>query len=271
MLYDTHCHPYLSKEKSQKETLERFFCGTDRYLNSIAVDISSSFQSIHLAQEYNWVFASIWIHPTSTQEYIGRQERVIQILSELYEKYQDDIIAIGESGLDYYWLKKISQEHNISREDFRQIQKDFFIAQIRLAQKLKLPLIIHNREASKDIFEILKTENFTNFVFHCYSEDLKFAQKLIEFAPECKLWFGWVITFKNATEVQKKAINIPLKNIIIETDAPYLTPVPYRWKEENEPLYCQYVLEKIIELRSESPEEIMKTIFENSVEFFIKK
>ena len=103
---------------------------------------------------------------------------MIQILSELYEKYQDDIIAIGESGLDYYWLKKISQEHNISREDFRQIQKDFFIAQIRLAQKLKLPLIIHNREASKDIFEILKTENFTNFVFHCYSEDLKFAQKV---------------------------------------------------------------------------------------------
>jgi len=272
MLYDTHCHPYLSKEKSQKETLERFFCGSNRYLNSVAVDISTSLHSIHLAEEYIGVYASIGIHPTSTHEYIGRQERVIKILSDLYKKYQGNIVAIGECWLDYYWLEKISTQHNISQKDLKQTQKDFFIAQIRLAKKLKLPLIIHNREASEDILEILKAENFTNFVFHCYSEDLNFAQRLIDFAPDCKLWFGWVVTFKNAKSVQDAVQSIPLKNIIIETDAPYLTPVPYRGKEENEALYTQYVLEKIIELRDESPEEITKTIFENSTSFFkIKK
>lgn len=270
MLYDTHCHPYLSKEKTVDKVLERFFCGSDRFLNSIAVDISTSLQSIHLSEEYRWVFASIGIHPTSVQEYIGRQKRVINILSDLYEKYHKNIVAIGECGLDYYWLKKISDDHGISQEELISVQKEFFIAQIWLSKKLWLPLIIHNREASKDIYKILVAEKCKNFVFHCYSEDLEFAKKLIKFSPNCKLWFGWVVTFKNAKSVQDAAQNIPLKNIIIETDAPYLTPAPYRGKQENEPIYTQYILEKIIELRDEKPDLITKAIYENSKDFFIK-
>jgi TatD DNase family protein len=93
---------------------------------------------------------------------------------------------------------------------------------------LNLPVIIHNIEAKEDVFEILKQESFKNFIFHCYSEDLEFAKKLLEFAPNCKISFSGIVTFRNALGVQETAKNIPLENIIAETDSPYLTPVPYR-------------------------------------------
>jgi len=154
----------------------------------------------------------------------------------------------------------------------KKLQKLFFKAQIELAKKYNLPVIIHNRESKDDVLEILQETNFKNFIFHCYSENLEYAQKLLEFSPNCKISFSGIVTFKNALDIQKTAKNIPLKNILVETDSPYLTPTPLRWKEENEPSYTKYVLEKIIELREESPEEIKKTIFENSLEmFWIKK
>jgi TatD DNase family protein len=97
-----------------------------------------------------------------------------------------------------------------------------------LAKKFNLPIVIHNREAKDDILEILKQEDFKDFIFHCYSEDLDFALKLLEFSPNCKIGFSGVVTFKNAKEIQETAKNIPLKNILAETDSPFLTPVPYR-------------------------------------------
>ncbi len=111
----------------------------------------------------------------------------MQQLEELYVKNTKYIVAIGEAGLDYHWLESLSQRHKISQEEIICIQKDFFRAQIQLAKKLNLPLIIHNRSAKDDVFEILQQENFKHFVFHCYSEDLEYAQKLLSFAPDCKL------------------------------------------------------------------------------------
>lgn len=271
MLYDTHTHPYLSQLKAQKEILKRFFSVENRYLNSIWVDINTSLQSISLSKQYPWVFASIGIHPTSTQEYIGKNEETIQQLKYIYQENREYVIAIGECWLDYHWLESLSQKYTIPVQTLKEVQKTFFITQIQLAKKLNLPIIIHNRDAKEDVFEILQQEDCKNFVFHCYSEDIIFAKKIIDFSPHCKLWFWGVVTFKSAILVQETAQKIPLKNIIIETDAPYLTPIPYRGKEENEPLYTQYVLEKIIELRDESPEEITRTIFANSESFFIKK
>jgi TatD DNase family protein len=100
--------------------------------------------------------------------------------------------------------------------------------QIQIAKKYNLPLIIHNRESKEDILTILKEEDFKNFVFHCYTEDIKYAQKLLDFSPNCKLSFSGIITFKNAILVQETAKYIPLKNIMIETDSPYLSPAPER-------------------------------------------
>lgn len=271
MLYDTHCHPYLQIKKSQEEILERFFLSPGRYLNSIWVDIPTSKSSALLAKDYPQIFASIGIHPTSCLDYKDSLPEVLHELKNMYLENSNNIVAIWECGLDYHWLWSLSQKYKLGEDKIIEIQKTFFRAQIHLARELSLPFIIHNRNASKDVFQILIEEDYTNFVFHCYSENLEYAKKLINFAPECKLWFGWVVTFKNAQQIQETAKHIPLKNIIIETDAPYLTPVPYRGKQENEPLYTQFVLEKIIELRGETPEEITKVIFENSVNMFIKK
>lgn len=271
MLYDTHSHPYLAKSLSQEEILETFFSDDWKYINSIWVDIESSLTSIQLAEKYPWVFASIGIHPTHSLDYIWKLDNTIEKLRQLYRANKEQIVAIWEAGLDYYWLESLSEKYNITKEEIISLQKDFFRAQIWLARELWLPLIIHNREAAQDVLDILKQEDFKNFVFHCYSEDLDYAKELISFAPDCKLGFWWVVTFKNAKATQETAVNIPLRNMIIETDSPYLTPMPYRGKQENRPSFTKYILSHIIDLRKESPEEIQKTIFQNSTQFFSLK
>ncbi len=272
MLYDTHSHPYLAKDLSETEILESFFSWGWKYINSIWCDIESSKKSIELSNTYPWVYASIGIHPTHVLDYLHQEiDDVIGTLESLYLDNKDFIVAIWETGLDYYWLKNLSLTHKISTHEIVEIQKNYFRAQIRLADKLWLPIIIHNRESSEDIYKILQEEDFTNFVFHCFSEDLEYAQKLIKFAPNCMIWLWWVVTFKNAVSTQRVAENIDLKHIIIETDSPYLTPTPFRWKRENEPILVKEVLSKIIDLRSESSELITQQIFQNSIDFFSVK
>jgi len=268
MIYDTHSHPYLAKEKSQEEILENFFSNPLNRLNSIACDLESSTTSIEIARKFDWAYASIGIHPTHCLEYFWKVEETIKYLEDMYYSNKHHIVAIGEIWLDYHWLKKLSDGYNISQSEIILSQKEFFIAQIALAKKLELPIIIHNRDSSDEVLEILRETWCKNFVFHCYSEDLAYAQKLLSHSPNCMLWFWWVVTFKNALKTQETASCIPLANIIIETDSPYLTPTPYRGKQENEPSLTRYVLSKIIDLRSESTQEVTSAIYKNSLKFF---
>lgn len=268
MLYDTHCHPYLLQDITCENAIKNFQSENWKFLNCIACDVDSSQTSIHLAQKYDCVYATIGVHPTHTIRNKKSVEEEIQSLEDLYEKNKHFIVAIGESWLDYYWLESLSEKYSLSIDEITQIQKQYFRAQINLAKKLWIPLIIHNRNASDDIFQILQQENFHNFVFHCFSESYDFARKLLDFAPDCMLWFWGIATFKNASDIQDVVRKIPLKNIIIETDAPYLTPTPLRGKKENEPALVRYVLSKIIDLREEGSQEITKCIFDNSKKFF---
>ena len=256
MLYDTHCHPNLAKNKNKIEIINNFLEeNPEGFLNIIWTDLEKSKNVIELSKKFDRTFCSIWIHPCDISDLDIKN--TINYLEKLYLENKEKIVAIWETGLDYYWEKDKKEE-----------QKKFFKAQIKLAEKYNLPVIIHNRESKEDIFQILEGTNFKNFIFHCYSEDIEYAQKLINFSPNCKISFSGIVTFKNAKEIQETAKNIPLKNILVETDSPYLTPTPHRWKQENEPAFTKYVLEKIIELRSENSEEIKKTIFENSLEVF---
>ena len=266
-MYDTHCHPYLQKNKKVREVFKNFK-ESGSFLNSIWVDIETSVKSIELSEQNAFVYASIWIHPCYVLKYKDSLDESIEKLESLYLKNKKNIIAVWECWLDYHWLENISDESSIGIEEIRALQKEFFKAQINLAKKLWLPLIIHNRNSKDDVFEILKENQFKNFIFHCYSEDLDYAIKLIDFAPSCKISFSWIITFKNAFHIQETSKSIPLENIIAETDSPYLTPVPFRWKQENEPEFTKYVIEKIVELRSEGCEQIKKQIFENSLSIF---
>ena len=167
-------------------------------------------------------------------------DRVIQDILKMLNNHHDIVNdkKIANFTKDY-------QEKIITLR--KKLQKIFFVAQINLAKKYDLPVIIHNRETSEDILEILKETNYKNFIFHCYSENLDYAKKLLEFAPKCKISFSGIVTFKNAKEIQETVKNIPLESILIETDAPYLTPHPFRGTR-NEPYYTTHVCKKLAQI-----------------------
>ena len=277
MLYDTHCHPNLAKIKNSQQIIQIFRKeNPEGFLNIIWTSLKTNIDVLELSKKYDYTFCSVWIHPCDIVE--SDLKKSILQLEKLLKNNQNKVVAIGECGLDYYWLKKHSNEHckaGIKQKEVvqkikkqKKLQKIFFKAQIELAKKYNLPIIIHNRESKNDIFEILKKTNFKNFIFHCYSENIEYAKKLINFSPKCKLSFSWIVTFKNALDIQQTAKNIPLQNILIETDSPYLTPAPFRWKQENEPSFTKYVLEKIVQLRNENKQVIKRQIFENSLKIF---
>lgn len=269
-IFDTHCHPYLNKQKEQNTVITNFFQNGWKYMTVIWTNLKTSKISIEIANKYDWVFVTIWIHPC---DITGLDlDNTIKTLENLYKDNKEKIVWIWECWLDYYRLErdnKINKLEKVNRDKIIEKQKKiqwlFFKAQILLAKKYDLPVIIHNRESKDDVLKILKELDFKKFIFHCYSENLEYAQKLIEFSPECKISFSGIITFNSAQDIQKTAKNIDINHILAETDSPYLTPTPYRWKEENEPLYTKYIIEKINKLRWEICDE---QILNNSLEIF---
>lgn len=266
LLYDTHCHPNLSVKKDKNEIIKRFKIeNKSAFLNCIGTDLKTSIDAINLAKTYDYVKASIWIHPCDI-DWLELEDTIDKLEKILIEnkKY---IVAIWETWLDYYRLWSIfKNEADILKT--KELQKQFFIAQIKLAKKYNLILVIHNREAKDDIFEILKNTWIKNFIFHCYTEDLEYANKILEYSKDAFISFSWIISFNNTNAIKDTAKYINLENILIETDSPYLSPIPFRWKEENEPNFVKIILEEIVKLRKESREVIEKQIFLNSKKAF---
>lgn len=273
-LFDTHCHPNLNSVKDKNEVIENFFEKWWKYINIIWTNSKKNKDVLKLSSQYKNVYVSLWIHPSDV--YNLDVNETISELVQLIINNKEKVIWVWEIWLDYHWFEDDVEFKNISYEQKEKIinnmkdkQKIFFIAQIELAKKLNLPVIIHNRDSKDDLIEILEKTWCKNFIFHCFTENLEYAKRLIKLSPECKISFSWIVSFKNAKDIQEVAKNIPLKHILAETDAPYLTPSPLRWKEENEPLYTKYVIDAINNLRWEDCSE---QIFENSLEaFWIKK
>ena len=196
------------------------------------------------------VYSMVGIYPSEAKTYNNDVEEKIIEYAE-----NPKVVAIGEIGLDYYWDKS-----------FVDLQKEVFIKQIKLANKLNLPIVVHDREAHKDCFDILKEHNNgSKVLFHCFSGS-------VEFMRECTRegWFialGGVVTFKNSIKMKEVAVEVPLDKLVLETDAPYLTPVPFRGKE-NKPAYVKYVAEEIAKLRRMSYEDIVDITTTNAGEFF---
>lgn len=205
---------------------------------------------IKLVNRYDNVYGMLGVHPTEVKDWTDD-------LADKIRKYSKNpkIVAIGEIGLDYYWDKS-----------FNDLQKEIFIKQIKLANELNLPISIHDREAHKDTFDILKEHNKNSkIVMHCFSGSVEFANECIKEGMYIAL--GGVVTFKNAVKMKEVAINIPLDRLLLETDAPYLTPVPFRGKE-NQPAYTKYVAEEIAKLRNITVDEINKATTQNTFEVF---
>ena len=205
---------------------------------------------IKLVNRYDNVYGMLGVHPTEVKDWTDD-------LADKIREYSKNpkIVAIGEIGLDYYWDKS-----------FNDLQKEIFIKQIKLANELNLPISIHDREAHKDTFDILKEHNKNSkIVMHCFSGSVEFANECIK--EGMYIAFGGVVTFKNAVKMKEVAINIPLDRLLLETDAPYLTPVPFRGKE-NQPAYTKYVAEEIAKLRNITVNEINKATTQNTFEVF---
>ena len=146
-------------------------------------------------------------------------------------------------------------------------QKSWWIMQWELACRYDLPLVIHTRDARDDTLDFMRQNGIDRCVMHCFSEDWDFASDLLDFSREIYFSFSGILTYKNAPKIQEAAMKIPLDRILIETDAPFLAPQPVRGTI-NEPAHTRYVLEKLVELRSESPDEIERVVYENSLRFY---
>ena len=249
-MIDTHSHINMIKSKSSDEVVQNaIFSGVDKVIVPSAhpQDIEDV---MSLIDKYDNVYGMLGIHPTECQNWTDDlTDKIIE-----YSKHKK-IVAIGEIGLDYYWDKSNGEA-----------QKEIFIKQIKLANNLNLPIAIHDRDAHKDTFDILKEYNKNSTVImHCFSGSVELARECIK-----EGWYialGGVVTFKNAVKTKEVAKEIPLEYLLLETDAPYLTPVPYRG-EENQPAYVKYVAEEIAKIKEISVDEVDKITTENTIKVF---
>lgn len=252
MLFDTHCH--LNADQFQDdvdEVIERAQAeGVSNFL-VVGFDRPTIEKALELAEKYEFIYASVGWHPVDAIDF---KEEDLAWLEESAK--HPKVVALGEMGLDYYWDK--------SPKD---VQKEVFRKQIRLAKKVRLPIIIHNREATADIVEILREEEAGEVggIMHCYSGSVEVAKECVEMNFYISL--GGPVTFKNARKPKEVAEEIPLDRLLIETDSPYLTPHPYRGKR-NEPAYVKLVAEQVAELKGLAVEEVARVTSENAKKVF---
>lgn len=249
-IINTHSHVNMLRETDIDEAIQN---AIDNKIVTIvpSSSVQDIFDTDNFIKKYNDVYGYVGVFPEEVKEFTDKT------LSDMEEiiKSNPKIIGIGEIGLDYYWDKS-----------FKELQKEVFIKQIEFANQMNLPLNIHSREAHLDTLEILKKYNKNSTaIMHCFSGSLEFAKECIKEGIYIAL--GGVVTFKNAKKTKEVAKNIPLEYLLLETDDPYLAPVPFRGKE-NQPMYVKYVAEEIANLRGITPEEVAKTSTENAKKIF---
>lgn len=250
-LVDTHSHIDMPDFESPDEIISNAKKAGVKSIIVPSVDRNSFEHVITLANEYEDIYCALGVHPSEAQ---NANEEDFEKIKEL--AVNDKVKAIGECGLDYYWDKTFINE-----------QKEVFFKQIQIAKELQKALIVHDREAHKDTFDLL-TQNIKDeipVIMHCFSGSLEFARECIKKGFYIAL--GGVVTFKNAKKVHEIARVIPLEYLLLETDAPYLTPEPYRGKR-NEPAYIKFVAEKIAEIRGVSFEDIANITTSNARKVF---
>ena len=252
MLFDTHMHLNARQfAEDREETIQRAFDAGVHYMVVVGFDRETIPLAIEIAEQNETIYASVGWHPVDA---IDMTDNDLQWIEELVA--HPKVVAIGEMGLDYHWDK--------SPKD---IQKEVFRKQIHLAKKVNMPIIIHNREATEDIIQILKEENAGEVggIMHCYNDSVDYVQACLDMNFYISL--GGPVTFKNAPLPKEVAKQVPLDRLLIETDAPYLAPHPNRGKR-NEPAYVKLVAEKIAELREMDVEEISERTTKNGLALF---
>lgn len=252
MLFDTHMHVNVEQFASDREVvIQRAFDAGVKYMVVVGFDRETIPLAIKLAEQYETIYAAVGWHPVDAIDMTADDLAWIEELAA-----HPKVVAIGETGLDYHWDK--------SPED---VQKEVFRKQIRLARKVNMPIIIHNREATADIIAILQEENAQEIggIMHCYNDSVEYVQACLDMNFYISL--GGTVTFKNAPLPKEVAVQVPLNRLLVETDAPFLAPHPNRGKR-NEPAYVKLVAEKIAELREMEPAEICEQTTQNAFNLF---
>ena len=204
---------------------------------------------LELAKKYNFVHAVVGVHPVDISKYNDEVEKEIEKLALNEEK----VVAIGEIGLDYHWMA-----------DPKEVQAEGFRKQMALAEKVKKPVVIHTREALQDTLDILAEFPNVGGILHCYPGSYEAAKPFLD---RYFLGIGGTLTFKNNKKTKELVEVLPLEKIVIETDCPYLTPVPFRGKR-NEPIYTSYVVDEIARIKNISVEEVIKVTTENAKKIY---
>ena len=242
MIFDTHAH-YDDREELLSSLKS---AGVGIVVNSGA-SLDGCRRTIELTEKYPFIYGTLGVHPDEVGEL--NEETFFWLKEQLM---RPKIVAVGEIGLDYYWDK-----------EKREIQKEWFVRQLRLAKELKKPVVIHSREAAADTMEILKAEvsKEISYEMHCYSYSPEMAAEYLKMG--FYLGIGGVLTFKNAKKLIEVAEYAPLDRIVLETDCPYLAPVPNRGKR-NFSGNLPYVVEKLAEIKGVSAEEIIRETAKNA-------
>ncbi len=251
LLFDTHAH-YDAEEFDQDRG--GVLAGLPDRGIALAVnpgcDLASSRRAVELAQAYPFLYAGVGWHPENCGPYDSSDLNELRTLAA-----EPKVVAIGEIGLDYYWEENPPREH----------QQRVFRDQMALAEELDLPVIVHDREAHGDSLSIVREFPRVRGVFHCFSGSAEMAKALVKLG--WMLSFTGVLTYKNARRAVEAAQSVPLERLMIETDSPYMAPVPHRGKR-NDSGYVVHVCEKLAEIKGVSCEACAQITLENGKRFF---
>lgn len=248
-IFDSHCH--LDDEAYEPDRDDCVLRAKEQGVISIlnpGYDLSSSEAAIKMAARYDGVWAAVGIHPQKGEEHDALNLKALVPLAA-----SDKVVAIGEIGLDYYWMKSSKEAQHVA-----------LLNQLNLASSLGLPVLIHSRDASQETFDIVKEhrKRLPGLVMHCYSGSAEMAAEYVRLG--CFISLGGPVTFHNARRAQEVAAKVPLTSLLVETDGPYLSPMPFRGKR-NEPAYTRLVVEKIASIKGISAEEMAESSYENAL------
>ncbi len=256
MIFDSHAH-YDDKafDEDRDELLSSFENNGIGYVTDIGADMESSEEAVRLSEKYPFIYAAVGLHPDAVNENTdGNMKRLRELA------ISDKVVAIGEIGLDYHYEPEKKAE-----------QKVCFETQLSLARDVSLPVVIHSREAAKDTLDIMKYHNAGDLggVIHCFSYGKEMAREYLNMG--FYIGVGGVLTFNNAKKLKEVVEYVPLESIVIETDCPYLAPVPNRGKR-NSSLNLPYVVKAISEIKGVPEQEIIDITCENALRMYrIKK
>lgn len=250
-IFDTHAH-YDDEafDKDRDELLTSLFSGDIGAVVNVGASLEGCIESVRLAEKYDNIYAAIGVHPDD-YERLEREESFMDWLKK-EALTNNKVVAIGEIGLDYYY-----------DEPGRELQKKWFARQLELAREVSKPVIIHSRDACADTIDILKSGHASEVggIIHCYS----YSKETVKTFYDMNFYFGigGVLTFKNAKKLIEAADVIPLDRIVLETDCPYLAPVPNRGKR-NDSSNIQYVIEKLADIKGVTKEHISEVTYQNA-------